>query len=176
MGSLTLQDRLGVSIFCLKSMRSHYPLWSQSETMAIRKKPSTPFEYHQARQLHIVSAVQKHQTAKWLHCFLVSGPQAFSSARVSGFGRCFWNAPGAGFCRHKQKQQKLCYQPRVASILGTCRHWQFKQGRDLVVWIDSCISRILYPETLSVSLPGLKWFWGASSRRKAGGNVFTILI
>lgn len=26
------------------------------------------------------------------------------------------------------------------------------------------------------SPPGLKWFWGASSRRKAGGNAFTTVI
>lgn len=44
--------------------------------MAFRKKPLTPFEYHQARQLYIESVVQKRQPAKWLHCFLVSGPQA----------------------------------------------------------------------------------------------------
>ena len=49
---------------------------------AIRKKPLTPFEYHQARQLYIVSVVQKRQTAKWLHCFLVSGPQAVSCQSV----------------------------------------------------------------------------------------------
>ena len=190
----------GVSIFCLKSMRSHCPLQSQSETTAIRKKPLTPFGYHQAGQLYMGSLVQKHQTAKWLCCFLVSGPQAVSYQCVR-----IWqvllecsrsripqaqDSAGTEFHRHrhsfhrklklspcyKQKQRKLCYQPRAASIFGTCRHWEFKQGGDLVFWIDSCISRTLYPKTLSVSPSGLKWFWGALSRRKAGGNAFTIII
>lgn len=45
------------------------------------------------------------------------------------------------------------------------------------VWIDPCVSRTPYPKSLCLSLPpGLKSFWEASSRRKAGGKAVITTI
>lgn len=66
----------------LNGAKSHRLPWSKWKTTVIGRETLTPIGLHQAGYLYMGSVVQKHQVAKWLCCFLVSGPQAVSCQHV----------------------------------------------------------------------------------------------
>lgn len=173
MRSFILQDLLRVSIFCLYSWGLIVlpgPKWGP---LQIEGKPWLP------------SGTAKRDIYIWISGFKTPNCQRtplFLSIRISaglltvcqdlaGVSGMFWSRILQAWAETVEMESPFYFEYlENIQTENSNKKWFWCFGLTPTFPGHCTLRHYLFPPA------GLKWFWGASSRRKAGGNAFTIII
>lgn len=125
---LFFQDHLETNTFCLNSLRSLVLLAQLNSSTTIDGKTLTLIEHHKIGYFYVGPSCQMTPL------FLMSGPQAVSCQRQHLAGAS--GMPGSRILPAQAETVETVLPAERASILGFCRHWEFKNGMALVLgWL-----------------------------------------